>query len=658
MNVLLGHNAESDIVVHYFTHAEPSWPGSSQDILQLGSNLVSTASQGEIWHQPATISSEITFDVRGPCYVYSQGVPKLSDINKHLGSSDERNDLREWDYATDASDRTSVVATQDLDEFEHTDLDHIFWESLRHDESHSTQHAQAVPGSFVGVLPSYSLLGSPFGMGQGCEQVTVHHFDYQDSAALSSQYIASNGIRLTRTASGGVDWFTPDDPFDLSSFDNQRNAHVFSQEPPKLLHPENLSTLAKSAMLRDWADDLYETLLETGSDTFELKDLEDFEHTDIVLTRSMTVEPRHSPHGFKHCDVELTKRCILEPQHSPQHINAAVDTTFATRGELIVGKVHGRSANEAPIDGEPARKRPRCDATSLYKVIPEPHFHSSPSDAHGSCLLNPPPMLYKIPKHIPIPPHSAQTVTDFLCDPFIRGSWIVPVRGRLLWDGCTPATMLASDPGSQERSHSGVFKGLVVLPSGPSRKVDHVNSSTIDEINWTHDALLDFWWFLLSLREACTLGPISLSFHAAPVHRTRISSRDAHQPGHAPESGSTAYGGTVTSDSGMYRAAALSAVDHIKVYHDVQHTMKIRNVLSAWWYKWPNESSYGKDESRETAEDEIAQSSIRAPTRDEDATCGEGSLGGNPTGKSSKIHILKRAKLALIDERSNGVLIS
>jgi len=74
----------------------------------------------------------------------------------------------------------------------------------------------------------------------------------------------------------------------------------------------------------------------------------------------------------------------------------------------------------------------------------------------------------------------------------------------------------------------------------------------------------------------------------------------------------------------------LSSVDHIKVYHDVEYAMFLRNVWDAWGFSLQAEGVEGVlDQDR----------------RGESGT------------KMRKVRVLKGAKLVLVDERSTGVLL-
>lgn len=147
------------------------------------------------------------------------------------------------------------------------------------------------------------------------------------------------------------------------------------------------------------------------------------------------------------------------------------------------------------------------------------------------------------------------------------------MRGIPPWEQCTSASVLATS--STPDAHNGFS------PKAAFQNImDKVPSGSRTEIVWTHDAVLRFWDFLRSLREAQTLGLLSLSFHASP--RTDDSnSIQSIGAGRAPETTSYA---TDSAYTPIMRTTLLST-DHFKVYHDSNHTMQIRNVLDAWSYE-------------------------------------------------------------------------
>jgi hypothetical protein len=185
----------------------------------------------------------------------------------------------------------------------------------------------------------------------------------------------------------------------------------------------------------------------------------------------------------------------------------------------------------------------------------------------------------------PYGPHTTFSIHELLLS-HSRSAWIIPVQGVLPWHGSTTASVLLGD-----------------LPRGVHEA---------GEIVWTHGSLRAFWDFLLALRQARTLGALSLSFHAAPAHPHSCSLSSAEYSKRDP-------GSHVTSsdpDSGGAHLCRmpLLAVDHVKVYHDVGCAMFLRNVLDAWRF------------------------------------AGEGD-------GVTKVRVLKGARLVLVDERSKGVLL-
>lgn len=155
-------------------------------------------------------------------------------------------------------------------------------------------------------------------------------------------------------------------------------------------------------------------------------------------------------------------------------------------------------------------------------------------------------------------------------------------------------------------------------PSGP-------NPPGNNYATWTHASLAAFWDFLLILQRAKTLGPLSISFHAAPPRSLPASEPD---PATLPlGTNLSAY----QSSTVPLLHTNLAEVDHIKVYHDTKYAMYLRNILDAWGYQQPA----GGNSS--------------------------GDLPGNSavaSAKPKKVRMLKGAKLVLVDEVSSGVLIS
>lgn len=157
-----------------------------------------------------------------------------------------------------------------------------------------------------------------------------------------------------------------------------------------------------------------------------------------------------------------------------------------------------------------------------------------------------------------------------------RCTWLIPIRGKLPWPESTSAAL----PGSSQ---------IIPIPPNPE----------FNKITWTQRAISQFWSFLLKIREAGTLGPFGLSFHPPPSH---------FDPEKSSKSKPTQMNTYVASTS----VVSLSAVDHIKIYHDWPRSLQIRTIIDAWQFE-------------------------------------------NDEGK--KIRLLVGAKLALLDDRSRGIMI-
>ncbi|KAH9167077.1 hypothetical protein EDB89DRAFT_1999719 [Lactarius sanguifluus] len=132
------------------------------------------------------------------------------------------------------------------------------------------------------------------------------------------------------------------------------------------------------------------------------------------------------------------------------------------------------------------------------------------------------------------------------------------------------------------------------------------------DIVWTHDALRQFWTFLCSCSETLgsVTGPLSLSFHTAP-RSSSMRSQQSEMTSSDPE-----------PLMPIVRASkpALTDIDYVKVYCDAPWAMSVRRELAQWTYK----------------EDGRAE--------------GAGTAGG--------IQFLEFAKLVLVNETGEGVLVS
>jgi hypothetical protein len=147
------------------------------------------------------------------------------------------------------------------------------------------------------------------------------------------------------------------------------------------------------------------------------------------------------------------------------------------------------------------------------------------------------------------------------------------------------------------------------------------------------------------IRQAKTLGPISVSFVAAPSPNFSLASGGSNVNREIDLEDISK-----TSPPTVFRASLLM-VDHIKVYHDVACTMHLRNALDAWSYQYRVEGDPGAGAG--------AGSELKAGT-EVDVGGGKRQNELPPTAdvNTRKIRMLKGAILVLVDESSNGVLLS
>lgn len=190
-------------------------------------------------------------------------------------------------------------------------------------------------------------------------------------------------------------------------------------------------------------------------------------------------------------------------------------------------------------------------------------------------------------------------------DPYARCSWIIPVRGSLPWQSCSTASLQPEGPDCT----------CAIVPTT-------LREGLSVEIAWTRDAMLEFWKFLTELRTAGRLGPLGLSFHAAPTAQ-HLYSMPTTVPRNETTSAvsaqsSTAENGGITPTSQKTVRTTVQSTDHFKVYHDAPQAMLLRAVLDAWVYQ-----------------------------------CREGNGADNG---AKKVRLLKGVTLVLVDELSQGIL--
>ncbi|KAJ7093927.1 hypothetical protein B0H15DRAFT_776339, partial [Mycena belliarum] len=226
---------------------------------------------------------------------------------------------------------------------------------------------------------------------------------------------------------------------------------------------------------------------------------------------------------------------------------------------FLIPRATKRSLSEPP-DEPPPSKRRKLDMASLGGILPQPHALPSPASISTKTQSVP---AYSRKKPIPIAPHALPILPP---PPYSRRSWVIPLRGVLPWEHATSAVFLLD-------------------PTDPPEPPD---PKTHEEIAWTAAALRSFWSFLISARD---LHAVGLSFHVM----------------------SSVEPSTVLSSHQGIGTLPLVYSDHIKVYHDAAHSMRIRNLLHVWAFE---------------------------------------------PGDGVKIRLLKGARLVLLDERSKGILVS
>ncbi|KAL0576114.1 hypothetical protein V5O48_005861 [Marasmius crinis-equi] len=239
------------------------------------------------------------------------------------------------------------------------------------------------------------------------------------------------------------------------------------------------------------------------------------------------------------------------------------------------------------------------DRSPLYKIFPQPHFHT-----FGDAEVNIPSELrpYTTTEPISIPPHTLDTLSSF---PNRRRAWLVPVRGVLPWEGTTQATVL--DPN--------------ISPQRPRSP----NPETALPIVWTHASLLALWTSLLGLNG---IGRIGIAFTAAGSESLQLLNPSLRPLMHPPDTGdrddesaaSRSRDRRSSQNNRPVNRNPLDSVDYIKVYHSSQVSMHLRAVLDLFTFEIDG--------------------------------------GDADANKEMAIRVLKGARLTLMDELSRGVLIS
>ena len=124
--------------------------------------------------------------------------------------------------------------------------------------------------------------------------------------------------------------------------------------------------------------------------------------------------------------------------------------------------------------------------------------------------------------------------------------------------------------------------------------------SEANEVLWTRASLLRFWEYLLELRSSGSQGALGISFQV---------SKQANPASDVTSEIDQSLATTLTA------RIAISSVDYIKVYHDARASLYLRNAIDAWSFQVVDD------------------------------------------GGTQKWRMLKGAKLVLVDESSQGILV-
>ncbi|KAJ1301138.1 hypothetical protein OPQ81_003550 [Rhizoctonia solani] len=294
---------------------------------------------------------------------------------------------------------------------------------------------------------------------------------------------------------------------------------------------------------------------------------------DDISCESQVLLPKlkSAPHG-----TQLTSRLAQTPDRDPtpenhrlrddfafgvpnsdraraheSQIPASVDVKKNTWNQTIIKSDALPPAADQPSSSAPLPQPPSPIANKIYKghlhsVIPQPHFLPSlpcppPSLTEGMLAsLVPPTFQNWLDKDGAPAQDQAAAAANFLSDEWGRAAWIIPVRGRAPWDGCSAA--IVSVRPIKERK-----KRIIV---------------------WTPASLRSFWAQMVGFRDTKRVGSLSISFEAVP--------------GKPPE---------LESHKQASELKASRSFEFIKLYHDARVSLKLRTILQV--LEFVDEDRYG-----------------------------------------------------------------
>ncbi|KAH9848638.1 hypothetical protein C2E23DRAFT_422954 [Lenzites betulinus] len=393
-------------------------------------------------------------------------------------------------------------------------------------------------------------------MNGDCVALTVHHFLHRENEgedATPDEVLFNDAAALVSAVDDEAIWHSPPN-LDISNHALTGNAVQYAAKLP--LYDEE-----------EWT----------------LDDLEDFDHAPFH--RLLAEDDSRLDTIYPADGVDEHRLCV-PVEHTPSP--SLHSTGLKRKGEHADLSIS-------------SHKRPRLEEGSLFDALPRPHYCPSlmTFDDSWPPLLPPPHFANQFHPRppTPIPPHTHASAEECIGDDFSRLAWIVPIRGRLPWEGATPALMMAR-PTEHDSSE------------GQTQTPEAIGTSPFSSIVWTRDALSAFWTFMKDVQDKGNLGPLSLAFYSSTSSAAAASS---HYGSHEQAS-SAGLNPSFPQESILSMEAPRSTLcdmDYIKIYHDARYTRILRNLLNAWAYRTPG----------------------------------------------LRVRVLKAAALVLLDERSQGMLI-
>ncbi|OSD00460.1 hypothetical protein PYCCODRAFT_1469353 [Trametes coccinea BRFM310] len=382
------------------------------------------------------------------------------------------------------------------------------------------------------------------------QNLTVHYLlSSEDSCETAPGELFDKAVDLVSSIRDDIQWRNPK-AIDMSIFGLCGSGWQLTKRAPRLAISCQLKTSA-ALSAKEWSEHPDEDVDEKWS----LEDLEDFDH-DILNRYLLAEEALHSN--------------LSGPTESSEEM---LPTTSAEDEAPQMTSILGKRENSY-VGDSPSAKHPRLERRSLFRVLPQPHFRPSPTTLRKPWLSLVQVDGFKAP-FAPIPPHTADTVEEYLSDIFTRVAWIIPVRGCLGWHTATPAFVIVGDPTSESpRSEDLSFEG-------------EDGKRGCSSIKWTEQSLLEFWDFLQGLRDAGNFGALALAFnvaHALSVAPFLSPSSHREPPNRLPPVADAHASCTPTTEQSE-RGSMVGQCDYIKIYHDTRYTHGLRTLLQAWFYR-------------------------------------------------------------------------